>query len=475
MRPRFYILAHAVNPEQSSKPSATSAVLWLGWLTLAASTLILSLARLPEWQRAHINGDEAGVLWVWNHSFLSRNYFCAVASQIMAPPMDFVAGGAWWRLLEHLFPAWTNLNLEWAARSYPWMLMTCATFFLGTSLFLITDSWVLALALLIVFTKASPLVNLYFAEVRFYPAMYLFTILSWLFYLRAEKTLRTPEIRTRGVLTFLTVGAIGVWFHIYVLFTVAGLSVILTFELYRQHQVSPLLKDRVTRVWLLGILGSYLFLFYYLARYANKPHDLGLRHLFDLPLREWWPLWRSTATEVFGVSVPRLFQLLFIFLVVNLFSSDRSRTARYAIVAAGALAASVLIMLSQGQMHYNWGGRYILFILPNIVILLGYLLKGTYNVLSRAWSEENPPVRVWALLQWIAIPGIAVFLLWGQRISAPHPGDTWVVSRKRIVQNHLNVVGVLGIHPSEDHSLTQLENGNWVGMSWELYANGIHQ
>src|SRR5579872_1259400 len=175
----------------------------VGWLTLLGSTVVLSIQHLSSAKTNGLGGDEAAVLWVWNHHYLSRDYFCAVASHIMAPPADFVLGGVWWRLLHHFFPAWSSLNLELAVRTYPNFLMSAATGLLGVCLFLITDSWLLSLTLLIFFTKTSPVVNFYFSEVRFYPALYLWTVLCWFFYLRADNALTEDRPLVARMTVFL--------------------------------------------------------------------------------------------------------------------------------------------------------------------------------------------------------------------------------------------------------------------------------
>lgn len=449
----------------------------IGIATLVLVSMGLTLSHWPICSTNHLWGDESIVLWIWNQPFLSIRFFQSVTSNTAAPPGDFLIGAFFWRILDGIAPLWASQNLELSTRLYPMFIMGLTTFFLGWGLWEMTQSWLIALSLTLVFTKLSPEINYYFCEVRFYPALYLFSTVCWFAYLRLEKVLDHEKILPNYAAAYLIICAIAPWFHVYCLITIIATLIALAIRIpYRQLQ--NLAKTRIIKKTLSGVLASSCVWAYYAYKFhGNKPR-VSLSNLISISnLARLWHRW----LEILNCLFPRFSALLVVLIICSTLIAATTKTKRgqtRVIIFPIVLIASMIQNILHDLVGHTWEPRYVLYVLPSFFFawghVLGALKEFTFPFFIQLLGLRKPSwAKPWVKHLSLPVATLILFFLVSlkSRKTIQPGGDPWIRMRRQIVHDHLNVTGVIGIQPSP-YGLVP-ENGSYVAGSWLLYIKGI--
>jgi len=440
------------------------------WLVLLAVVSGLTASHFRTAASNFIWSDESYIVWSWYQPLPSFLLVKAITQSAAAPPLDFIFGSFFWRTLHFLAPAWSIANLELALRLYPMVLMGLGTWFLVLCIKRVLNSWTAALLIAVFFTRISPSINYYFSEVRFYAALYLFSIFCWWTYLRVLETLREGnEKRMRNALRlYLLTGAIGLWVHIYTLMVLAPTMIALLWTLLSSGQPKFLIVSRLRLSLIAFVVNGLIW-----AAWLRTCPLLKLRS--SLTLHDLLLAWSATMNELMPHFL--LASLLVLFgSFAGLLWKPRLPQRTSLLIYPAVFFSTLFVAFTQLTHQYFWEPRYIFYLMPSFVMGTVEVLAGTIDDLERRadrfWQGprrflvrfERPGVAL----------GVSVLLLlvlpennWRPYIPG---GDEMVQIRKTLWNSRAHVRAVAGLEAIGEHTETRR-----VALAYgvQIYSSGI--
>lgn len=271
-------------------------------------------------------------------------------------------------------------NNEYALRLFP-LLAGITSFFLFyyVSKRLIRSKAIpIALGL---FSISGPL-NYYSSEVKQYSSDVAIALLMYaiIFYNQSKK------ITFYRAILFGFIGATAIWFSYTAVFVLAGVGTVLTFCYLKEMEFSKIVRLSIAySIWIAS------FVIYYSISLNNITSNIFLSnfwamHFAPLPsLKFWEARWYidtffKILYDPVGISLVGIAALSFIVGCISMFQEKRK-------LFFLLLSPILFALLASGLHRYPFGGRVILFIVPNILL---FIAEGTEQIIAK--TRHTSPI-----------------------------------------------------------------------------------
>lgn len=437
------------------------------WLFFLGNFLV---RQLPAASKNSLLGDEAGIVFVWNHPFPTAGFFAATRSPLMPPPLDNFAGSVWWRVLNAVAPEWCRNNMELAVRTYPMLVMALGLTTLFVAAFIVSNSASIALLLAALLISHNRILAAMAVEPKFFAALFFFTTLSWLAFIIARNELAKPTPFPLPFWFWLSVNAIGVWAHFFVAVSALAQAALLAWFFYHHWQSRGNLArfTHVPILWMSAILvGDAGLVLLYRKFFANQAPAFDLSNCSSIAAA--FADWSDALTRLLPYFGIYWILLAFALGVIGWLLRHTAflMTGAY-FVMVGLCVAAAFFRWFYSCKNYIWEPAHLNFIFPLAFLCLAqglaWLLAGLHKNLLPGIQKIFLTL---SLLIFVFVSPLA------GKTCLPE-GDSLVRLRRTLQNSQLRVKGVIGIQHDADPSMSRSEDGTRLGFAWELYLKGPH-
>lgn len=312
-------------------------------------------------------------LWV-DEASLSLNIVNRSFSELLLKPLDpFQVAPLGFLTVEKII-TFTFGNSEYALRLFPLLagIISLFLFYKVAKRLIGLRAIPIALGL---FAISGPLIY-YSSEVKQYSSDVTIALLiySITFYICNLEKLTA----WRAVL-FGFIGAIVIWFSHPAIFVLAGAGAVLTFYYLREKEWSKIIKLSIAySIWIASLAIYYSISLNNLIRKEGLLNYWAGRFAPLLPLKFWQARWYiDTFFNIFGhpigISLYGIAALSFIVGSIVMFQEKRK-------LFFLLISPILFVLLASGFHKYPFGGRLLLFIVPNILL---FIAEGTEQIIAK--------------------------------------------------------------------------------------------